>query len=66
MEVRFRQAESLIEIGDQKEAQAILSEIAEEGDFTLQQRAQMKLGMFELSKQLKQLHIKENRGDGTI
>jgi len=66
MEVRFRQAVSLIETGDLKEAQVILSEIAEEGDFAMQQRAQMKLGTLELSKQLKQLHFKEGSGGGTI
>jgi len=62
MEVRFRQAVDLIETGDFKEAQAILGEIAEEGDFAMQQRAQMKLGTLELSKQLKQLHFKEGSG----
>jgi tetratricopeptide (TPR) repeat protein len=66
MEVRFRQAVSLIETGDTKEAQNILSEIADEGDFAMQQRAQMKLGTLELTKQLKQLHLKEGAGGGTI
>lgn len=60
-EIRFRQAMGYIKTGDNSKAETLLGDISEGGeDSILQQRAQLKLGSIQLSKQLKVLSMGED------
>jgi tetratricopeptide (TPR) repeat protein len=60
-EVRFRQAMGYIKTGEDSKAETLLGDISEGGeDSILQQRAQLKLGSIQLSKQLKVLSMGED------
>jgi tetratricopeptide (TPR) repeat protein len=60
-ENRFKLALSYNGIGEAARAEDLLYEIMEEGDATLQQRAQIKLGAIGLNRQLKQLPLGRDR-----
>ncbi len=60
-EIRFKQAMDYIKTGENIKAETLLGDISEGGEDTiLQQRAQLKLGSIQLSKQLKKLSMGEN------
>ncbi len=60
-EIRFRQAMGYIKTGENGRAETLLGDISEGGeDPILQQRAQLKLGSIQLSKQLKALSMGED------
>ncbi|NLA75161.1 MAG: tetratricopeptide repeat protein, partial [Deltaproteobacteria bacterium] len=60
-ETRFRLAMGYIKTGENSKAETLLNDISEEGeDSILQQRAQLKLGSIQLSKNLKALSMGSN------
>lgn len=60
-EIRFRQAIGYIKTGENSKAETLLGDISEGGeDSILQQRAQLKLGSIQLSRQLKILSMGED------
>ena len=56
-EDRFKLAQSYVHIGRETEAEDLFNEILEEGNPTIQQRAQIKLGAMNLNRQLEQLSM---------
>jgi tetratricopeptide (TPR) repeat protein len=61
-EKRYQLALSHLGAGDHATAERMMSEIAEEGDPAVQQKAQVKIGLMGLNKQLKRLPL--DRKDG--
>ncbi|MBN1107090.1 MAG: tetratricopeptide repeat protein [Deltaproteobacteria bacterium] len=61
-EVKYRLALSFLGTGENATAERIMSEIAEEGDSAFQQKAQIKIGLMGLEKQLKRLPLGQKAG----
>ncbi|MEW6667028.1 MAG: tetratricopeptide repeat protein [Thermodesulfobacteriota bacterium] len=61
-ERRYQLALSHLGAGDQATAERMMSEIAEEGDPSVQQKAQVKIGLMGLDKQLKRLPLERKGG----
>ncbi len=55
--MRFRMAQSYLEVGDYESAEPLLVEVSEEADPLLQQRVLIRLGMIELERQLRRLPV---------
>jgi tetratricopeptide (TPR) repeat protein len=61
-ENRYQLALSHLGAGDHATAERMMSEIAEEGDPAVQQKAQVKMGLMGLNKQLKRLPLDRKEG----
>lgn len=58
-ENRFMLASAYLEEGENSKAAPLLSEISEEGDILMQQKAQIRIGAIDLEEQMKRLSINE-------